>query len=135
MSFLLQCLSHTPLKGYVDPLPDVVDEAGRVVATLRAEVEAFDPELVFLFAPDHYNGFFLDAMPQLCIGTSATSVGDYMTSRARWTCRGRSPKPAPSTWWPPTSTWPCPTACRWTMVSPSRSKSSGGEHERSRPAA
>jgi 2,3-dihydroxyphenylpropionate 1,2-dioxygenase len=34
-----------------------------------AEVEAFDPELVFLFAPDHYNGFFLDAMPQLCIGT------------------------------------------------------------------
>ena len=80
MSFLLQCLSHTPLKGYVDPLPDVVDEAGRIVATLRAEVEAFDPEIVFLFAPDHYNGFFLDAMPQLCIGTSATSVGDYMTS-------------------------------------------------------
>ena len=80
MSFLLQCLSHTPLKGYVDPLPDVVDEAGRMVATLRAEVEAFDPEIVFLFAPDHYNGFFLDAMPQLCIGTSATSVGDYMTS-------------------------------------------------------
>jgi hypothetical protein len=30
MSFLLQCLSHTPLKGYVDPLPDVVEEAGPV---------------------------------------------------------------------------------------------------------
>ena len=77
---LLTCLSHTPLKGYVDPLPAVVDEVGQVVAQLRAEVEAFDPELVFLFAPDHYNGFFLDAMPQLCIGTAAESVGDYSTS-------------------------------------------------------
>ena len=77
---LLTCLSHTPLKGYVDPLPAVVDEVGQVVAQLRAEIEAFDPELVFLFAPDHYNGFFLDAMPQLCIGTAAESVGDYSTS-------------------------------------------------------
>ena len=77
---LLACLSHTPLKGYFDPLPAVVEEVAGVVAQLRAEVEAFDPELVFLFAPDHYNGFFLDAMPQLCIGIAADSVGDYATS-------------------------------------------------------
>jgi hypothetical protein len=31
---LLTCLSHTPLKGYVDPLA-VVDEVGQVVAQLR----------------------------------------------------------------------------------------------------
>lgn len=79
-AFLLQCLSHTPLKGYVDPLPAVVEEVARMVAAQRAEVEAFDPELIILFAPDHYNGFFLDTMPQFCIGTAATSVGDYMTS-------------------------------------------------------
>lgn len=79
-AFLLQCLSHTPLKGYVDPLPAVVEEVARMVAAQRAEVEAFDPELIVLFAPDHYNGFFLDTMPQFCIGTAATSVGDYMTS-------------------------------------------------------
>ena len=77
---LLTCLSHTPLKGNVDPLPEVVDEVARMVAQLGEEVAAFDPELIFLFAPDHYNGFFLDAMPQLCIGTAAESVGDYSTS-------------------------------------------------------
>lgn len=79
MNALLQCLSHTPLKGYVDPVPAVVEEAGEVVGELRRELEAFDPELIFLFAPDHYNGFFLDVMPQLCIGMAATSVGDYQT--------------------------------------------------------
>ena len=80
MKAQLQCLSHTPLKGYVDPRPTVVEEVARVVADLRAEVESFDPEIIFLFAPDHYNGFFLDAMPQFCIGTEAISVGDYSTS-------------------------------------------------------
>ena len=80
MSFLLQCLSHTPLKGYVDPIPEVVLEADKIVSDLRREVEAFDPEIIFLFAPDHYNGFFLDAMPQFCIAIEATSVGDYQTS-------------------------------------------------------
>ena len=77
---MLTCLSHTPLKGNVDPLPEVVDEVARLVAQLGDEVVAFDPELIFLFAPDHYNGFFLDAMPQLCIGAAAESVGDYSTS-------------------------------------------------------
>ena len=76
---LLTCLSHTPLKGYVDPLPAVVDEVGQVVAQLRAEVEAFDPELVFLFAPDHYNGLFYDLMPPFVIATAAESVADYQT--------------------------------------------------------
>ena len=80
MKALLQCLSHTPLKGYVDPVPAVVEEAGQVVASLAREVQAFDPEVIFLFAPDHYNGFFLDAMPQFCIGTAAVSVGDYASS-------------------------------------------------------
>ncbi|WP_139826316.1 3-carboxyethylcatechol 2,3-dioxygenase [Derxia lacustris] len=73
----LVCLSHTPLKGHVDPLPEVVAEVGDAVAQLRAEVERFEPELVVLFAPDHYNGFFLDLMPQFCLGVAAQSVGDF----------------------------------------------------------
>ncbi len=77
---LLACLSRTPLKGYFDPPAAVVNEVAGVVARLRAEIEAFDPELVFLFAPDHYNGFFLETMPQLCLGVAADSVGDYATS-------------------------------------------------------
>ena len=70
----------TPLKGYFDPEPAVVDEVAALVARLRAEVEAFAPEVIYLFWPDHLNGFFLDVMPQFCIGMAAESVGDYQTA-------------------------------------------------------
>jgi 2,3-dihydroxyphenylpropionate 1,2-dioxygenase len=76
----LQCLSHSPLMGYVDPQESVVRAAQTALATLREDLERFSPELIFLFAPDHYNGFFYDIMPSFCIGTAATSIGDYMTS-------------------------------------------------------
>lgn len=76
----LQCLSHTPLKGYFDPRPAVVEEVAALVARLRGEVEAFDPEVIYLFWPDHLNGFFLEVMPQFCIGMAAESVGDYQTA-------------------------------------------------------
>lgn len=79
MSAMLQCMSHTPLKGYFDPPADVVREVSALVAAVGDEIERFDPEVVYLFAPDHYNGFFLDLMPQFCLGIEATSVGDYQT--------------------------------------------------------
>jgi 2,3-dihydroxyphenylpropionate 1,2-dioxygenase len=37
------------------------------------------PELVVIFSPDHYNGFFYKVMPPFCIGMSASGVGDYGT--------------------------------------------------------
>lgn len=77
MSVLLKCLSHTPLRGLNDPGAEVVQEVDAVIAKLRAEVEAFDPELIILFAPDHYNGLFYDLMPQFVVATAAESVGDY----------------------------------------------------------
>lgn len=80
MQARLQCLSHTPLKGYFDPEAAIVREVAALVGTLRAEVEAFDPEVIYLFWPDHLNGFFLDLMPQFCIGMGADSVGDYQSS-------------------------------------------------------
>jgi 2,3-dihydroxyphenylpropionate 1,2-dioxygenase len=46
----------------------------------RGFVSTFDPELVLLIAPDHYNGFFYDMMPPFCLGTGASSVGDYGTA-------------------------------------------------------
>lgn len=79
MSILLKCLSHTPLRGLNDPGPDVVAEVDAVLAKSRAEVEAFDPELIVIFAPDHYNGLFYDLMPPFVIATAAESVGDYQT--------------------------------------------------------
>lgn len=75
----LKCLSHTPLRGLNDPRPDVVEEVNQLIARLRADVEAFDPELIVIFAPDHYNGLFYDLMPPFVIATAAQSVGDYQT--------------------------------------------------------
>jgi len=80
MSIKLKCLSHTPLRGLNDPGADVVAEVDAVLAKARAEVEAFDPELIVIFAPDHYNGLFYDLMPPFVIATAAESVGDYQTA-------------------------------------------------------
>lgn len=77
MSVMLKCLSHTPLRDYNDPDASIVKEVDEVIAKARAEVEAFDPELIILFAPDHYNGLFYDLMPPYVIATAAESVGDY----------------------------------------------------------
>jgi 2,3-dihydroxyphenylpropionate 1,2-dioxygenase len=79
MSIKLKCLSHTPLRGLNDPGADVVAEVDAILAKARAEVEAFDPELIVVFAPDHYNGLFYDLMPPFVIATAAESVGDYKT--------------------------------------------------------
>jgi len=76
----LQCLSHTPLMGLCDPAPHIQHAAHRALESLRRDLAAFDPELIFLFAPDHFNGFFYDLMPPFCIGVSAESIGDYDTS-------------------------------------------------------
>lgn len=79
MSIKLKCLSHTPLRGLNDPSPDVVSEVSTILAKARAEVEDFDPELIVVFAPDHYNGLFYDLMPPFVIATAAESVADYAT--------------------------------------------------------
>ncbi|WP_353190779.1 3-carboxyethylcatechol 2,3-dioxygenase [Pandoraea pnomenusa] len=77
MPIHLECLSHTPLHGYFDPADDVVAEVKRVQQAARERVRAFDPELVVVFAPDHFNGFFYDVMPPFCIGAAATAIGDF----------------------------------------------------------
>jgi 2,3-dihydroxyphenylpropionate 1,2-dioxygenase len=72
-------LSHTPLLG-LNPLRPDVDEAlrGAVDSAVRA-VREFSPELLVLFAPDHFNGFFHELMPPFCIGSQAEAVGDFGT--------------------------------------------------------
>ncbi|MCK6438391.1 3-carboxyethylcatechol 2,3-dioxygenase [Rivihabitans pingtungensis] len=79
MKLALKCLSHTPLRGLNDPGAEVSAEVDAALAQARAEVEAFDPELIVIFAPDHYNGLFYDLMPPFVIATAAESVGDYQT--------------------------------------------------------
>ncbi len=75
----LCCMSHSPLLNLPGPAQDLLDDIGAALARAREFVERFDPELVVIFAPDHYNGFFYKLMPSFCVGTQAQGVGDYGT--------------------------------------------------------
>lgn len=72
-------LSHTPLLDLNPLAPDVDADLRAVLGKAAAAVRQFAPELIVLFAPDHFNGFFHELMPPFCIGTAATAVGDYGT--------------------------------------------------------
>src|ERR1700693_799316 len=75
----LCCMSHSPLLTLPGPSQDPLDDINPALADARQFVRAYDPELVVIFAPDHYNGFFYRTMPPFCIATAATGVGDYGT--------------------------------------------------------
>src|SRR5277367_5309644 len=74
-------MSHSPLLNLPGPSQDLLDDIDTALAQAREFVEAFSPELVVIFAPDHYNGFFYKLMPPFCIGTDAQGVGDYGTHK------------------------------------------------------
>lgn len=76
-AFLLQCLSHSPLMDLVDPAPEIRLAAEAAVRRLNREMQTFAPQLLIIFGPDHFGGFFYDLMPPFCIGVSASSIGDY----------------------------------------------------------
>ena len=72
------CLSHAPIKGMIklrdeeaEPLIDEkLDEVNKWIVD-------YDPELVVVFGPDHYQGFFYELMPSFCVGIEASSIGDW----------------------------------------------------------
>ncbi|EHB54086.1 2,3-dihydroxyphenylpropionate/2,3-dihydroxicinnamic acid 1,2-dioxygenase [Mycolicibacterium rhodesiae JS60] len=72
-------MSHSPLLNLPGPSAELLDDIFARLAETRAFVAEFDPELVVIFSPDHYNGFFYRLMPPFCIGTAASGVGDYGT--------------------------------------------------------
>lgn len=72
-------MSHSPLLNLPGPSQELLDDVESALAAARGFVADFDPELVVIFSPDHYNGFFYRTMPPFCIGTSAQGVGDYGT--------------------------------------------------------
>jgi len=79
---LLAC-SHSPLLEHADLDATVSGEIEAEFALARDFVNDFDPDLVVLFAPDHYNGFFYTLMPPFCIGHAAKSIGDYGSQAGR----------------------------------------------------
>ena len=72
-------MSHSPLLNLPGPSQDLLDDAEGAIAQAREFVQEYDPELVVIFSPDHYNGFFYNVMPPFCIGMQASGVGDYGT--------------------------------------------------------
>ncbi|KAF4334516.1 2 3-dihydroxyphenylpropionate 1 2-dioxygenase [Fusarium beomiforme] len=81
MSGYLACISHTPLVGLVNPSEAILGEVDDYIKETRRKIAAFDPELVVLFAPDHFNGFFHDVMPSFCVGIEANAIGDFNTPK------------------------------------------------------
>jgi 2,3-dihydroxyphenylpropionate 1,2-dioxygenase len=75
----LCCMSHSPLLNLPGPPQDLLDKINAALADAREFVRAYDPELVVIFSPDHYNGVFYRMMPPFCISTKATGIGDYGT--------------------------------------------------------
>ena len=73
------CASHTPLKDRFDPGAEVRQAVDAAIAEVRDWVAAFAPDLVVMFGPDHFNGFFYRLMPSFCIGAVADSLGDWGT--------------------------------------------------------
>ena len=77
MPVKLICASHTPLMDFCSPGAEVERAVRDTFATLPAEVRDYHPELVVVFGPDHFNGFFYDLMPSFCIGVRAAAAGDW----------------------------------------------------------
>jgi 2,3-dihydroxyphenylpropionate 1,2-dioxygenase len=81
MSLVALGISHSPLKGILRPENEFAEPAHDAALRRTAEwIKHFDPELLVLFGPDHYRGFFNDLMPCFCIGIRAQGLGDWETS-------------------------------------------------------
>jgi 2,3-dihydroxyphenylpropionate 1,2-dioxygenase len=74
-------MSHSPLLNLPGPSQSLLDDIGGALTQAKDFVADFSPEIVVIFAPDHYNGFFYRTMPPFCIGTEAQGVGDYGTHK------------------------------------------------------
>ncbi|WP_280344168.1 3-carboxyethylcatechol 2,3-dioxygenase [Nocardia abscessus] len=77
MTAAVVTMSHLPLIGRSDPNPAALHRIYSALGQARDFVADFEPELVVLYVPDHYNGFFHKTMPQFCLGVDAYSVGDF----------------------------------------------------------
>ena len=79
MAVQLICCSHSPLMTTdVEELEaDVHASFFRELDSCAAALRAFKPDLVVVFGPDHFNGFFYELMPAFCIGTAAVGTKDW----------------------------------------------------------
>jgi 2,3-dihydroxyphenylpropionate 1,2-dioxygenase len=79
MAVQLICCSHSPLMttDVEETQQNVQAEFFRELDSCAAALRAFRPDLVVVFGPDHFNGFFYELMPMFCIGTAAEGTKDW----------------------------------------------------------
>jgi 2,3-dihydroxyphenylpropionate 1,2-dioxygenase len=79
MAVQLICCSHSPLMttGIEESQEDVQAEFFRELESCAAALHRFKPDLVVVFGPDHFNGFFYELMPAFCIGPAAEGTKDW----------------------------------------------------------
>ena len=73
---MLVCASHSPLLYCYAKEPADWEALQHAFAERAKAIAEFDPELVFAFGSDHFNGFFLKTMPAFCVGLDAEAAGD-----------------------------------------------------------
>lgn len=72
------CMSHSPLLLHVAPRENELGNGFfAAIESTRRHIINYAPELVVVFAPDHFNGFFYDAMPCFCLGIESSSSPDW----------------------------------------------------------
>jgi len=76
---LAVCASHSPLMlvGMPDTRPGTQERFFAAIEARAAQIAAYDPELVVVFGPDHFNGLFYDLMPSFCVALEAESTRDW----------------------------------------------------------
>lgn len=76
MQLMLSCASHAPLYYFPARDTEPLHALRGAIAGMKAQVLAFDPQLVVLFGSDHYGGQHMNAMPAFCIGVEAKALDD-----------------------------------------------------------
>jgi len=79
MTLATICASHSPLMHEGVAAPEAKEDVGQAFEKLAAFIRNFAPELIVMFWPDHFNGFFYDLMPAFCVGLRANAIGDWDT--------------------------------------------------------
>ena len=75
MTLALCSMSHSPLLELSQPPAELAADVETAFAAARTFIAEYDPELVVVFGPDHYNGFFYELMPPFCVGLEAPRSG------------------------------------------------------------
>jgi len=84
----LLCAAHSPLMVCYARPPEAHDAIVDVFAERANTIAVFEPELVFVLGPDHFNGFFFKLVPSYCVGLACEAVADIGGTPGRFDVPG-----------------------------------------------